>query len=386
MNIKVNEIEINEGRRKVDFEKVTEIANSIKEIGLINPITVKEKDSGYLLIAGMHRLEAFKELGKEEIPVHVMEGTKLELELIEIDENLVRNELFFLELDDLTLRRKQIYEEMYPETKVGGDRKSKKIKTTPCRSDKPTFAKDTAEKTGESERNIQRRTQRAENLIPEAKKIIKERGFTQTDATSLSRKEPKEQKQIVDMIVSKKSNTIKEAEETIKPKNVHVSNNSGNNEWYTPIRFLEIARKVMGSIDTDPASSEIANKNVKAKTFYTQETNGLEQDWVGNVWMNPPYAQPLIQQFADKLIAEIDNGNTKQAMVLVNNATETKWFNTLSKKASGIWFVPSRIKFIDVTGKPSGAPLQGQAMLYFGDNFDTFRNNCEGLVCRCSYE
>lgn len=166
----------------------------------------------------------------------------------------------------------------------------------------------------------------------------------------------------------------------------HVSNNSGNNEWYTPIEYLEIARKVMGSIDTDPASSERANKNVKATTFYTEEDNGLTREWLGNVWLNPPYAQPLIQQFADKLIKEIKKTNTKQAMVLVNNATETRWFNTLSEKAKAIWFMKGRVKFIDGDGNSTGAPLQGQAILYFGDNVETFISNCEGLVCRCSYE
>lgn len=169
-------------------------------------------------------------------------------------------------------------------------------------------------------------------------------------------------------------------------KKPHVSNNSGNNEWYTPIKFLNIARKVMGSIDTDPATSEVANKNVKATTIYTEEDSGLEQEWLGNVWMNPPYAQPLIQQFSDKLIEEIEKENTKQAMVLVNNATETKWFNTLSSKAKAIWFMRGRVKFIDAEGRSTGAPLQGQAILYFGKNVDRFIENCEGLVCRCRYE
>lgn len=169
-------------------------------------------------------------------------------------------------------------------------------------------------------------------------------------------------------------------------KKPHVSNNSGNNEWYTPTKFLDIAREVMGSIDTDPASSEVANENVMADTIYTEEDNGLEQNWEGNVWLNPPYAQPLIQQFAEKLIEEIDKGNTKQAMVLVNNATETKWFNTLSSKAKAIWFMRGRVKFLDSEGNPANSPLQGQAILYFGDNIDRFVDNCEGLVCRCIYE
>ena len=49
-----------------------------------------------------------------------------------------------------------------------------------------------------------------------------------------------------------------------KVKKPWVTQNTGNNEWYTPPVFIEAARAVMGSIDTDPASCETANQNVKA--------------------------------------------------------------------------------------------------------------------------
>ena len=83
---------------------------------------------------------------------------------------------------------------------------------------------------------------------------------------------------------------------------VHVAQNSGENEWYTPPQFIESARLVMGSIDTDPASNPIANATVKATRFFTKDEDGLKQKWEGNVWMNPPYAQPLVARFAEKLV------------------------------------------------------------------------------------
>ena len=158
----------------------------------------------------------------------------------------------------------------------------------------------------------------------------------------------------------------------------HVSNNSGENEWYTPSNIIELARKVMGSIDLDPASSELANKTVRANVFFTMQDNGLVQKWSGNVWMNPPYAQPLIGNFCNKLVEEFGIGNINQAIVLVNNATDTAWFHRLVIHSGCVCFTKGRMRFIHTNGNP-GAPLQGQAILYFGDNVGEFMNLFEKI-------
>ena len=54
--------------------------------------------------------------------------------------------------------RKEIYEELYPETKHGGDRKSKEIRVRIPQLDKPSFVADTSAKTGKSTRVIQNKT------------------------------------------------------------------------------------------------------------------------------------------------------------------------------------------------------------------------------------
>ena len=152
----------------------------------------------------------------------------------------------------------------------------------------------------------------------------------------------------------------------------HVTHNSGNNEWYTPPEYIEAARRVMGDIDLDPASSEAANETVQAATFYTIENDGLLYDWAGRVWLNPPYASHLIGLFADKLAEHVKRGDVTEACVLVNNATETVWFKALLDVASCVCFIWGRVKFIDAGGKASGAPLQGQALLYIGPNAEAF--------------
>jgi hypothetical protein len=165
-------------------------------------------------------------------------------------------------------------------------------------------------------------------------------------------------------------------EETPEPINKpHVTNNSGENEWYTPEKFIEAAREAMGSIDTDPASSDLANQTVKAQTYFTADSDGLTKTWGGNVWMNPPYAQPLITQFTELLSDKFDSGEINQACVLVNNATETNWFQRMLDSCTCLCLLKSRVKFIDKSGNPSGAPLQGQIVLYFGNNPQSFEKS-----------
>lgn len=165
-------------------------------------------------------------------------------------------------------------------------------------------------------------------------------------------------------------------------KNPHVFHNSGDNEWYTPGEYIEAARNTMGSIDLDPASSDIANRTVKATKFFKSEEDGRVQEWRGNVFMNPPYAQPLIANFCNTLIKYIHSRTVSQAVVLVNNATETTWFQNLISEASAVCFPEGRVRFLDKDGNP-GAPLQGQAVVYFGQNINGFIKQFShfGVVC-----
>jgi DNA N-6-adenine-methyltransferase (Dam) len=103
-----------------------------------------------------------------------------------------------------------------------------------------------------------------------------------------------------------------------------------SNEWYTPSRYIEAARSVMGSIDLDPASCELANRTVKAKRYFTKEDNGLSKEWYGNVWLNPPYGRMYgstgTTAFATRLIEDYKKGNIQQAIILTMLGMYARWF------------------------------------------------------------
>jgi hypothetical protein len=102
---------------------------------------------------------------------------------------------------------------------------------------------------------------------------------------------------------------------------------TGENEWYTPAEYIEAARTVLGTIDLDPASSAQAQRVVRADKYFTREDDGLAHPWHGRVWLNPPYAQPLMSSFVSKMIAELKAGNVISAIMLTHKATLKRWLS-----------------------------------------------------------
>lgn len=147
---------------------------------------------------------------------------------------------------------------------------------------------------------------------------------------------------------------------------------TGENEWGTPLEYIEMASKVLGGIDLDPASTDAAQKGIKAGNYFTSDDDGLAHEWKGRVWLNPPYAQPDIALFVSKMVSEWKSGRIKAAIMLTHNYTDTKWFHEAAEAADGMCFTRGRIRFLDPQGMRA-SPTQGQVFFYFGPSIGAFK-------------
>jgi ParB family chromosome partitioning protein len=145
-----------------------------------------------------------------------------------------------------------------------------------------------------------------------------------------------------------------------------------SNDWYTPAIYIEAARAVMGGIDLDPASCELANRTVGADHYFARSDDGLSRDWAGRVWLNPPYGRGGAKTWSRKLIDEYDRGAVSQAVLLVNASTDTRWFQPFW--AYPICFVRSRIRFAKAGFHGYRGPTHASAFVYFGGRVKRFRN------------
>jgi len=158
----LSEIIVPEGRRSIDPDKVSELAESIKIVGLLNPITI---DKNGRLIAGGHRLEAYMHLKHDEIECVVVVGEEWKIELAEIDENLVRRELDYISVGKLAIRRDEILEEQGLRAKAGDNQHTK---GGGAESAPPKTTESIANEAGMSKRSLQECKQIVSDLVPKA--------------------------------------------------------------------------------------------------------------------------------------------------------------------------------------------------------------------------
>jgi hypothetical protein len=107
-----------------------------------------------------------------------------------------------------------------------------------------------------------------------------------------------------------------------------------NDEWYSPSWLFE----ALGTeFDLDPCSPGTPPSTVPARALFTKVENGLAREWIGSVWLNPPFSSKGI--WYERLIAHGDG------IALMPAKTETHDLQTYMGAADLLVFVKGRIYF-----------------------------------------
>ena len=145
---------------------------------------------------------------------------------------------------------------------------------------------------------------------------------------------------------------MKEIQDTHQRKGIVSSD-----EYYTPPHIIA----VLGHFDLDPATPPEPRWRT-ADVMYTKADDGLSKPWFGRVFLNPPYSQPLISQFMQKM-AEHNNG-----IALIVPKLGSKMFReVIYPNCSAVYILSERIKFYDHNWIQQKSPICQSMLVAFGE-------------------
>lgn len=156
-----------------------------------------------------------------------------------------------------------------------------------------------------------------------------------------------------------------------------INQTSGIVEYYTPLPIIEAARRTLGFIDLDPASSAIANARVKAGAFFTEADNGLSVNWFGNVWMNHPFGRIENPKWVSKIESEFKSARVSAACCITFACTSERWFQPLLRRPQ--CFLSPRTNYELPDGSTLRGVTKGSVVTYFGHDPSRFAREFEEL-------
>lgn len=134
---------------------------------------------------------------------------------------------------------------------------------------------------------------------------------------------------------------------------------SASSDWSTPQDFFD---KLNGEFHftLDPCADHL---NHKCEKYYTEEQDGLKQDWSGEVvFCNPPYGRE-VAKWVRKCFNEVYRGKCKCAVMALPARTDVRWFHEYIYNKSEIRFVKGRLKF---GGQTQPAPFPSMVVIFRG--------------------
>jgi site-specific DNA-methyltransferase (adenine-specific) len=128
-------------------------------------------------------------------------------------------------------------------------------------------------------------------------------------------------------------------------------------DWATPPEFIATLEAEFGTFDLDPCATD---ETAKARNYFTREEDGLQQDWSGLVFVNPPYSN--VVPWVEKAIAECRAERACSLLLLPNN-TDTAWFHDLVLRWCSVRFLRGRIAFLGYDGQPVSGNRGGNILV-----------------------
>ena len=231
-----------------DSKDIDGLAESIKEIGMNQPIIINEEKE---IIAGRRRYFACKELGLEKVDVIFSSLNSLDQQLAKIDDNLTACPLGELETDLALMKRKEVYEKKYPQTV----QYASKGTTAP-------YTERAAEIMNVSRRTIEKSVRRVVNAAPELNDARREGKINANAALQLVRLSKPDQRKLIPVVFGKNIAEIKDIVDTALNKNiaaaVKIAEQEGPSEDFLAAEIGRVQTKLM----------ELYDLAVKAKSRY----------------------------------------------------------------------------------------------------------------------
>lgn len=142
----------------------------------------------------------------------------------------------------------------------------------------------------------------------------------------------------------------------------HQSASMVKDEWLTPPELIT----KLGQFDLDPCSP-INRPWDTALNHFNIEDNGLNKDWFGRVWLNPPYGNQT-----DIWLNKLSEHGNGIALIFARTETDT-FFKQVWEKANAVLFIKGRLYFHHVSGEraKSNAGAPSCLIAYGGANVST---------------
>lgn len=149
-----------------------------------------------------------------------------------------------------------------------------------------------------------------------------------------------------------------------------INQTSGEQEYFTPMPIVDAARRVMGSINLDPASSTLVNERIRAGAIFTKNYDGLKQEWFGNVWVNHPFGRRENPLWVRKMVVEYNRMDVLAITCITFAATSEEWFQPLMEYPQ--CYLTPRTNYYLPDGTLKRGVSKGSVMTYMGPAVDKF--------------